>query len=84
MSSNDYIIITESHDLSDDKGTIDETTTPKEGEESTRRMLEGQGIFLDQEGDETVSAESSDDFSKKLQELGGIEIIQNEDTDTDY
>lgn len=82
MSSNDYIVITGSHNLNDD--SEDEEDTRKEGEDSSRRALEGQGIFLDQEGDEPISAEPSDEFSKKLQELGGIEIISNEDEDASY
>ncbi|MBI5400975.1 MAG: hypothetical protein HZB12_02580 [Candidatus Yonathbacteria bacterium] len=73
MSSDDYIIITESRNMGDDKG--DTEGIQDEEVDSSRRALEGQGIFLDQENGEAMNLKPHDEFSKELKEVGGIEII---------
>lgn len=84
MATNDYILITDSTNMDDNKDDEDEAL---EGVETSKSSLEGQGIFLDQEDPEfaeTQPQEMTDDFSEKLKELGGIEIIPSDDTDTSY
>lgn len=77
MKEDDYIIVTGSHNLSDDKQ--DEGDTQQESDVASQHTLEEQGIFLDQQENETARPELQDEFSKKLQEISGIEILPNED-----
>ena len=82
-SSDDYIIITESHDL--DEGPIRSgTKVHEEEEDASLRALEGQGIsiigggegsLLDVDGEE----EPLDQFSRELMSEGGIEIVSGDD-----
>lgn len=80
MSTDDYIVITGSHNLDEDKN-IDEAPKTEEGEPSTK-TLEKQGIFIDRKDKESLNVESHDDFSKILQEVSGIEILVSEDEET--
>lgn len=82
MGANDYIIITSSQDLNEDQ-KADEGMT-KEEEDSSRHTLEAQGIFLDPEDMGPTPTGTHDEFSKQLQEIGGIEIIPTENEDTSY
>jgi len=84
MKSDNFIIVTGSRNLGDDE-KIEIENTNIEGDDSSRRVLEEQGIFLEQENNDSLEAEAShEEFSKKLQEIGGIEIIKSEDEDINY
>ncbi len=73
--SDDYIIITESHNLGDEQSE----PSSQEEDEVSRRTFESQGIsILDQEKD-TESAEPRDQLSRELMNEGGIEIISSEE-----
>lgn len=78
MKSDNYIIVTGSHNLNDDDQGTGEVAN-KEKDDSSRRVLEEQGIFLDQESSEPKNTDPSDEFTKQLQEIGGIEIIKSEE-----
>ena len=84
MKSDNFIIVSGSRNLGDDE-KIEIENTNIEGDDSSRRVLEEQGIFLEQENNDSLEAEAShEEFSKKLQEIGGIEIIKSEDEDINY
>ena len=84
MKSDNFIIVTGSRNLGDDE-KIETENTNIEGDDSSRRVLEEHGIFLEQENNDPLGAEAShEEFSKKLQEIGGIEIIKSEDEDINY
>ena len=77
-SSDDTIIITESHDLNE--GPIFSGTEVKEeGEEASLRILENQGISIIFEEDTDVKTEPRDEFSQKLMDEGGVEIVSSEE-----
>lgn len=77
-AQNDYIIVEDSENLDDDKANKNTDTKPENNEDSTR-TLEAQGIFIENSG---VSGDTNIkhlDFTKELQEQGGIEIISSEE-----
>lgn len=73
-SSDDYIVITESHDLNDDSNDLD-VKTQMEGDDVSRRTLENQGISIIGEDDGPVKIGDIDQFSRELMDEGGIEIV---------
>lgn len=76
-SSDNYIVITESHDLNEEP-TGSDPKIQEEGEEASRRTLEGQGISIIGNDDISVRTESLDQFSRELMDEGGIEIVSGE------
>lgn len=76
MSSNDYIVITGGRNLNEEG---EDKNIRKEEERSSRKALEDQGIFLDERGEQVLSNEPQDQFSKKLKDIGGIEILSSEE-----
>ena len=84
-SSDDYIIITESHDM--DKGPIDsDVEVHDEKDDASLRALEGQGISIigggRSEPHETGSdQEPLDQFSRELMDEGGIEIVTGDESE---
>lgn len=82
MNKDDYIVITGSRDLNDDNK--DDEYILEEDADSYRRALEEQGVFLDKEEVAPVITEALNDFSKTLQELGGVEIITTINNSKDY
>lgn len=79
-SSDNYIVITESHDLNEEPTDSDQKNQV-EGEEASRRTLEGQGISIIRDNDVSVRTESLDQFSRELMDEGGIEIVTGENED---
>lgn len=79
--SDDYIIITESHDL--DKGPIhSDVEVHEEKEDASLRALEGQGISIITGKDSNIKdtdAEPLDQFSRELMDEGGIEIVTGDE-----
>lgn len=82
--SDDYIIITDAHNLGDDGVPREEDPLQKETKDLSLRALRMQGIFPDdEEGGEVTPPEAShDDFSKELLMESGIEIIKDQGEDT--
>lgn len=76
--ANDDILITESRNLSDDS-TPTNGNTPKESDAASIRALEKQGIFLEKDGGKPILTKPRNELSKELEDMGGIEIIQNDD-----
>lgn len=76
--ADDDILITESRNLSDDSTSTNGDAT-KESDIASIRALEKQGIFLEKDGEKPTTAEPRDELSKELEDMGGIEIIQNGD-----
>lgn len=79
-SSDDYIVITESHDLNDDSNDSD-VKTPIEGDDVSRRTLEEQGISIIGEDDGPEKIGDIDQFSRELLDEGGIEIVSEDEKD---
>ncbi|HBH71812.1 MAG: hypothetical protein UU88_C0008G0009 [Parcubacteria group bacterium GW2011_GWC1_42_11] len=79
-SSDDYIVITESHDMNDDSSDSD-IKTPVEGEEVSRRTLEDQGISILGEDGGPEKVGDIDQFSRELMDEGGIEIVSGDEKD---
>lgn len=77
-SSDDYIIITESHDLNDDSNDLD-MKTQMEGNDVSRRTLENQGISIIGEDDGLEKIGDIDQFSRELMDEGGIEIVSGDE-----
>lgn len=83
--SDDYIIITESHDL--DKGPIrSDVEIHEEADDASLKALEGQGISILGEQGQPTSAESKhlDDFSRELMNEGGIEILSGDEEEESF
>lgn len=82
--SDDYIIITESHDL--DKGPIrSDVEIHEEADDASLRALEGQGIsVLGVEKEHQVRNESLDQFSRELMDEGGIEIVSGDEEEESF
>lgn len=85
-SSDDYIIITESHDL--DKGPIrSDAEIHEEADEASLRALEGQGISI-LHGDgallESNDDEQLDQFTRELMDEGGIEIVSGDEEEESF
>ncbi|MFZ2303728.1 MAG: hypothetical protein WAV98_02990 [Minisyncoccia bacterium] len=82
-SSDDYIIITESHNL--DKGPIrSDMKIHEEKDDASLRALEGQGIsIIDDDHNEphktSNEPEPLDQFSRELMNEGGIEIVTGDE-----
>jgi len=77
-SSDDYIVITESHDLNDDSNDLD-VKTQMEGDDVSRRTLEDQGISIIGEDDGPEKIGDIDQFSRELMDEGGIEIVSGDE-----
>lgn len=77
-SANDDILITESRNLGDDAAPTN-GNAPKESDAASIRALEKQGIFLEKDGDKPITAKPRNELSKELEDMGGIEIIPNDD-----
>lgn len=54
-------------------------TTPEESDADSMRTLAKQGIILEDKKESITQVEPRDEFSRELADLGGIEIIPNED-----
>lgn len=81
-SSNDYIIIEEGKNTSDDAEDSDVALVHREADQASLDALEKQGVFLTQEEANNIDpAEPRDEFSRELQQLSGIEIIADEETE---
>lgn len=79
-TSDDYIIVTESRNLDENVESPDELALKgEEAEDLSRKVMQKQGIFLEQDKEQSVSARSLDEFSKELLEESGIEIVPSED-----
>lgn len=77
--SDDYIIITDAHNLGDDGALREEDSLQKETKDLSLRALRMQGIFPDdEEGEALPPTASHDDFSKELLMESGIEIIKEQ------
>lgn len=85
MSSSDkYILIEDSHNLSDDSYNNDDNT-PSETEADSEDTLKNQGVFIqniDVSAD-IVSSKPLTEFSKELFDEAGIEIVPSNNKD-DY
>ena len=79
MSTDDYILVEDGRN--DDDPNMG-AKIHDEADSASRYALEKQGIFLQEKSEETVKAESVEDFSKELQDLSGIEILSNDEEDT--
>lgn len=77
-SSDDYIVITESHDLNDDSNDSD-VKTQMEGDDVSRRTLEDQGISIIGEDGGPEKIGDIDQFSRELMDEGGIEIVSGDE-----
>lgn len=78
---NDYILVEDSKNMSDDTNTQDSDTNIENNEDSSR-TLEAQGIFIEdtsKTGD--TPTKHLDDFAQELLDQGGIEIVPSEDED---
>ena len=82
--SDDYIIITESHDL--DKGPIlSDTEVHEETADASLRALEKQGISVLGGGEERpIKDEPLDQFSRELMDEGGIEIVSADEEEESF
>lgn len=79
-TSDDYIIVTESHNLDESAEGPDDLSFKKEEAEATSRTaMQKQGIFLEKRKESPESAGSFDEFSKELLEQSGIEIVPSEE-----
>ena len=77
--SDDYIIITDAHNLDDSEVSREEGPLQEESKDLSLRALQMQGIFLDdKEGEAVPPIASHDDFSKELLKESGIEIIKEQ------
>lgn len=76
----DDILFSESRNLSDDADDTDKAAQ-KETTAGAINALEKQGIFLEKKVDKPLREEPHDEFSKELKDIGGIEIIPNDDTE---
>lgn len=82
-ASDDYIIITESHDL--DKGPIrSDVQVHEETNDASLRALEGQGISILDEEEPPASDEPLDRFSRELMDEGGIEIVSADEEEESF
>lgn len=80
--SDDYILITESHNLGDGP-ILSGTKTNNEDEDTSLRALENQGIsIIQKEASAAATVEPRDQFSRELMEEGGIEIIPSDEDPT--
>lgn len=80
-SSDDYIIVTESHDL--DEGPIRSgVEIHEEPDDASLRALEDQGISILGEDERPVHAEPRDQFSRELMDEGGIEIVSSDEEES--
>ncbi len=81
--SDDYIIITESHDLGN--GPIrSDVEIHEEKDDASLRALEGQGISIisGENGEQEEASKDTghlDQFSRDLMDEGGIEIVTGEE-----
>lgn len=80
-SSNDDILFTESRNMGDEPSLGAKEKAVKENESASLRTMEKQGIFLETENEPPTRAEPRDELSKELEDMGGIEIIPNGDTE---
>lgn len=79
-TSDDYIIVTESHNLDESAEDPDDLSLKKEEVEATSRtVMQKQGIFLEKSKESPAPAKSFDEFSKELLEQSGIEIVPSEE-----
>ena len=77
-SSDDYIIITESHDL-DDGPIRSSAKIHEETDSASLRALEKEGISILNEEEPSAREEPRDQLSRELMDEGGIEIVSRED-----
>ncbi|HAS84487.1 MAG TPA: hypothetical protein DCS23_00195 [Candidatus Yonathbacteria bacterium] len=83
--SDDYIIITESHDM--DKWPIDsDMEVHDEKDDASLRVLEGQGISIiagehNNPHETSSEPEPREQFSRELMDEGGIEIFSEVERD---
>lgn len=78
-SSNDDLIITESRNMSDEPLLGAKEKAVKENENASIRMMEKQGIFLESKKAPPAPTKPREELSQELQDMGGIEIIPNDD-----
>lgn len=82
-SSDDYIIITESHDL--DEGPIHSgVKVHEEGENASLGAFESQGISIIGGEEGLSSEEPRDQFSQELMDEAGIEILSGEEEEESF
>ncbi len=81
--SDDYIIITESHDL-DDGPIHSDMKIHNEADEASLRALEKQGISILGNEEPLVSDEPRDQFSRELLDQGGIEIVSADEEEESF
>lgn len=79
--SDDYIIITESHDL-DDGPIHSGAEIHEEEDDASMRALEKQGISILSSKDRPASDEPRDQFSQELMDEGGIEIVSSDEEES--
>lgn len=81
--SDDYIIITESHDL--DEGPIRSgADIHEEKDDASLRALEGQGISIIGVEENLVNEEPRDQFTRELMNEGGIEIVSDDEEEESF
>ncbi len=80
-TGDDYIIITDSRNLNDDEVTKDTSADINNKEEgATAFELKKSGIVLLEQKEKTpIAIESHDRFYQELKDIGGIEILSNEE-----
>ena len=77
--SDDYILVEDAKNLTDDS-TTKTSDTKQENNEDSARTLEAQGIFIESSTEKSETAPKHlDDFSRELQDIGGIEIVSSEE-----
>jgi len=81
VSPNDYIIITESHDIGEESANYG-NKYQEEPESASRRVLESQGISILGKDEDPIPAEPRDQFSRELMSEGGVEIVANNDEES--
>lgn len=81
-TSDDYIIVTESRNLDESVESPDELALKgDEAEDLSRKAMQKQGIFLEQNKEPSVSTKSLDEFSKELLKESGIEIVPSDENE---
>jgi len=80
MTTDDDIVITNSRNFSEETEGKDFT---KEGDDLSRRVLEEQGIFIDQIDEQSATPDTPLEFPKKFEDLSGIEIIMRNEDNTE-
>lgn len=77
---NDEILITGSRNLDDDTNSTDKNIS-KETDKASKRTLEKEGIFIENENAPVEKAKPRDEFSRELEDMSGIEIIPEDSKD---